>query len=211
MRIVFALILGTFISISLFFGMHLMISSDNKKVEENKKIPHLVYLMDKEETKIQKKKRVKPKEPPKKKIVKKIEIIKTNIKPKINQNVKVKPFHSSIVPQNMDISTISSLSGAKVEAPSISAPKLYDANSLQVLRRVNPKYPRRAKMKKQSGFVQLSFLITKDGQVSNVTVIDSNPKNTFEKASIKAIKKWKFKQSNEAKNATITFNFRLAK
>lgn len=211
MRIVFALFSGVLISIGLFFGMHLMISSDNKQVADNKKIPYLVYLSDKQDTKIEKKKRVKPKEPEKKEPTKKIKIIKTNITPKINQNVKVKPLQSSIAPKVTDISTISSLSGAQVQAPVVSAPTLYDAKSLEILRKVNPKYPRRAKIKKQSGSVQLSFLISKSGSVSNIVVLKSNPKDVFEKAAIKAIKKWKFKQSNEEKNATITFNFRLAK
>lgn len=208
MRVVFALFLGACISVGLFFGMHLMISSDNKKINDNKKAPHLVYLRDKTETKIERKKRVKPKEPPKKEPVKQIKIIKTTI-PKINQKVKVKPLQTN-VPKNLDISTISSLSGAQIEV-SISKPSLYDANSLQVLRRVNPKYPRRAKMKKQEGFVQLQFLISKDGNVSNIVVLNSNPKGAFDKASLKAIKRWRFKSSNEEKNATITFNFRLAR
>lgn len=207
MRIIFALVSGVLISIGLFFGMHLMISSDSKAVKDDKKIPHLVYLRDKTETKVEKKKRVKPKEPPKKEPVKQIKIIKTSV-PKVNQKVKVKPLET-VVPRNLDISAVSSLSGAQV-AVSVARPSLYDANSLQVLRRVNPKYPRRAKMKKQEGSVQLQFLISKDGTVSNIVVLSSKPSGAFDKASIKAIKRWKFKASNEEKNATITFNFRLA-
>lgn len=210
MRILLSLTFGILISVALFFGMHLMISSNNKGFKKTKELPRLVYLSDREETKIEKKKRVKPKEPPKKESLKKIKIIKTNI-PKVNQNVKVKPLQAKVAPRNIDISTISSLSGAQVAAPTISTPTLYDANSLQVLRKVNPKYPRRAKMRRQEGYVQLSFYISKDGVVSNVSVVASKPKGSFEKASVKAIKRWKFKPSKEAKNATITFNFRLAK
>lgn len=211
MRVVVAIVFGVLISIGLFFGMHLMISSDSKYIKETKNNPHLVYLRDKQDTKVQKKKRIKPKKPPKKEPVKKIKIIKTNITPKINKNVKIKPFHSNVVPKSIDISAISSLSGAQVESPTIAEPTFYDANSLQVLRKVNPRYPRRAKMRKLEGSVQLSFLIDKEGNVSNVLIVNSNPKNAFDKVSITAIKKWKFKASNEEKNATITFNFRLAK
>ncbi len=190
--------------------MHLMISSEGKSIKETKKKPHLVYLSEKRDTKIEKKKRIKPKEPPKKEPIKQIKIIKTNI-PKINQKVNVKPL-KTVVPKNIDISAISSLSGAQVaSAVTIEKPSLYDANSLKIVRKVNPRYPRRAKMKKQQGSVQLQFLISKDGSVSNVVVLSSNPKGAFDKASIKAIKRWKFKASSEEKNATITFNFRLAK
>lgn len=188
----------------------MMISSDNNYVKENKRTPHLVYLRDKQEINIENKKRIKPKKIPKKEPLKKIKILKTNIIPKINQNVRVKPLHTNVTPKNIDISAISSLNGAQVDSSAFQ-PTLYDANSLQVLRKVNPRYPRRAMLRKQSGFVQLSFLISKSGKVSNVIINDSNPKNIFEKAAINAIKKWKFKQSNEEKNATITFNFRLEK
>lgn len=49
-----------------------------------------------------------------------------------------------------------------------------------------------------------------------VQVVNSNPKGVFEDEAIKAIKKWRFKPSLEDdkssfKNATITFNFKLAR
>ena len=86
-----------------------------------------------------------------------------------------------------------------------------DANSLMALRKVNPKYPRKAKLKRQEGFVQLAFAINEKGLVSNVKVLDSNPKGTFERNAVRAIKRWKFKQNEVERSASITFNFRLAK
>lgn len=204
MRIFFAIISSVVISIAIFFGMHLMISSDNTVVKESKENRHLVYLREKKDSKIERKKRVKPKEPIKKPQVKKIKVVKTQLNTKVNNNVKIKPFKA--VTKNIDISTISSLSGAQIE----SGPQtLFDANSLQVLKRVHPKYPRRAKIKKKSGHVQLSFLISQKGEVSNVMVINSTPQGLFEKNAIKAIKRWRFKPTEDSKNATITFNFRL--
>ena len=205
MRLFFALLLSISICVGIFFGMHLMTSSKNSNIANKSETRHLVYLREKTDTNIERKKRVKPKEPPKKPPVKKIKIVKTTVKPKVNQNVKIKPFKA--VAKNIELSKISSLSGAQIE----SAQGFLDANSLRALKRVNPKYPRRAKMKKQDGFVQLAFDIDKGGLVSNVKVIDAKPKGIFEKSSIKAIKRWKFKENEIVRTASITFNFRLAR
>lgn len=185
--------------------MHLMTSSKASNIKDSSQTRHLVYLREKNDTNIERKKRVKPKEPLKKPPVKKIKIVKTNLTPKVNQNVKIKPFKA--VAKNIDISAISSLNGAQVEM----GQTLLDAHSLRALKKVNPKYPRRAKIKRQDGFVQLAFDINTIGIVSNVKVLNSKPKGLFEKNSIKAIKKWKFKSNEFDRSASITFNFRLAR
>ena len=156
-------------------------------------------------TKIQRKKRIKEKEIIKKVVLKKIKLKKAPIDIKTNKNVKIKAF--KMQQERINLSSISSLSGAQIEMNM----SFIDANSLQALRKVNPRYPRRAKIKKLSGFVKLLFTISKEGNVSNVRVLDSNPEDVFNKTSIKAIKRWKFKTTDNIKDATITFNFRLAK
>lgn len=205
MRLFFALLVSVSICVGIFFGMHLMTSSNASNIKESSKTRPLVYLREKNDTNIERKKRVKPKEPLKKPPVKKIKIVKTNLTPKVNQNVKIKPFKA--IAKNIDISAISSLSGAQVEMGG----GLLDANSLRALKKVNPKYPRRAKMKKQGGSVQLAFDINKEGLVSNVKILDSKPKGVFDKSSLRAIKKWKFKPNEFERTASITFNFRLAR
>lgn len=184
--------------------MHLMISSDQEALKDSSQTQHLVYLREKRDTKIQRKKRLKEKEIIKKVVIKKIKLQKAPINIKTNKNIKIKAF--KMTQERISLSSISSLSGAQIEMNM----GFLDANSLQTLRKVNPRYPRRAKIKRLSGFVKLVFTISKEGNVSNVRILDSNPKEMFEKSSIKAIKRWKFKASNENKDATITFNFRLA-
>lgn len=204
MRLLLALLISLGICVGIFFGMHLMTSSDNKTIQDNTQTRHLVYLREKNDTNVERKKRVKPKEPLKKPPPKKIKI-KTVLNTKVNENVKIKPF--KVAAKKIDISAISSLNGAQVEM----SQGFIDANSLQAVRKVNPKYPRRAKVRKQNGFVQLAFNIDEQGLVSNVQVLDSNPKGVFEKSAVRAIKKWKFKTNEFARNASITFNFRLAR
>lgn len=204
MRLLLALILAFSICISIFFGMHLMTNSENSNISKSQQSKHLVFLREKKDSKIERKKRIKPKEPIKKPI-KKIKLIKTKINTKVNDNVKIKPFKVQTKP--IDISAISSLNGAQIEMRS----GFLDANSLMALRKVNPKYPRKAKLKRLEGFVQLAFAINEKGLVSNVKVLDSNPKGTFERNAVRAIKRWKFKQNEVERSASITFNFRLAK
>ena len=40
--------------------------------------------------------------------------------------------------------------------------------------------------------VKVAFTITKEGRVANPRVLSSNPVGVFDKAALRAIKKWKF-------------------
>lgn len=205
MRLFFSFFISIIITVAIFFGMQQMISSNNKLQKETKQNPHLVYLRDKKETEIKKKSRIKPKKPPKEIQPKRIKIVQPKMNTKINKNIRIKPLR--INHEKIDISSISSLSGAQVELGT----ELLDANMLIANIRVNPRYPRRAKIRKQEGFVKLKFTINANGSVSKPIIIASKPKGYFEEASLKAIKRWKFKPLDGTKDATITFNFRLAK
>lgn len=207
MRVFIAIIFSLVISIAMFVLMQKMTSADSEAVKEQTNPIQLTYLRDKKDTNIERKKRIKPKEPIKKVEPKNLKF-KAELNQKLNKNVKVKPL---AVNTNIDISSVNALSGAQIAVGA----NLFDANMLNALKRVNPRYPRKAKIRRQEGFVQLVFKIDSSGFVSDVEVVDSNPKGVFEEASIKAIKRWRFKPSKDDvpgsfKNATITFNFRLA-
>lgn len=208
MRILIAVAVSFIISVGMFILMQKMTSTQSEAIKKETKPVELNFLRDKKDTVVEKKQRVKPKEPVKKVEPKKLDM-KTNLNQELNKNVKIKPLDIS---QNIDISSINSLTGAQINVGS----NLLDANMLTALKRVNPRYPRRAKIKRQEGFVQLAFKIDSSGFVSEVQVVDSNPKGVFDEEASKAIKKWRFKPAKDDipgsfKNATITFNFRLAK
>ena len=203
MRILYSFLSATFISIAIFFGMQQMISANNNIVKEKTKPIFLNYLRDKKDSQIKEEKRVKPKEPIKKIEPKKLDIVKTKMT-KINQDVKIKPIS---IAKNNDLSSISSLNGAKISVDT----GLFDANLLQTISRINPIYPRKAKLRNKEGFVQLQFHISQEGRVSNAVVIKADPKGYFENSAIRAINKWRFKPSHSEKDATITFNFRMTK
>ncbi|RYA24159.1 hypothetical protein CRU96_04495 [Malaciobacter halophilus] len=208
MRVIIAICLSFFISVGMFLLMQKMTTTQSDVVKKESNPIQLTYLRDKKDTHIEKKKRVKPKEPVKKVEPKKLDL-KTNLNKKLDKNMKIKPL---AVNPNIDISSINSLNGAQIELGS----NLLDANMLTAITRVNPRYPRRAKIRRKEGFVQLAFKIDSSGFVSDVKVMKSNPEGVFERAAIKAMKRWRFKPSKDDvagtfKNATITFNFRLAR
>lgn len=57
---------------------------------------------------------------------------------------------------------------------------------------VAPEYPRAARRRNITGAVNLAFTITTDGRVRAVSVIKSEPSETFDQAAIDAVEQWRF-------------------
>lgn len=81
--------------------------------------------------------------------------------------------------------------------------------------RVNPKYPMDALRNGLQGWVVLVFDINEIGEVTNVKVIDSEPKRVFDNAAKKALKKWKYKAKSvngkevKQRNLTVQLDFNM--
>lgn len=60
------------------------------------------------------------------------------------------------------------------------------------LTRVSPKYPVSAARQRKEGWVQVSFVVDEQGDVIDPVIHDSSGVHGFEKASLNAIKKWKY-------------------
>lgn len=62
----------------------------------------------------------------------------------------------------------------------------------QIVSRVEPLYPRRARQREITGEVVLKFLVDEQGEVKKATVVSAEPKGVFEDSAVSAVKKWRF-------------------
>ncbi len=82
---------------------------------------------------------------------------------------------------------------AQKQPPSGSKLTTVSANTLQTLKPLRPDYPPAALERGTEGWVDLSFTVTAEGKVADVTVIDSNPKKTFDLAASNAAYRVRYK------------------
>ena len=59
--------------------------------------------------------------------------------------------------------------------------------------RVQPLYPERAAQRGIEGWVLLEFTISETGRVEDPAVSDADPANIFDRAALRAIRRWKYK------------------
>ncbi|MCF2947526.1 energy transducer TonB [Paraglaciecola aquimarina] len=87
--------------------------------------------------------------------------------------------------------------------------------SAKPIERVPPKFPLRAAKQGQEGWVKMSFVIDKQGNVVEPIIEDSSGIKGFEKAAISAIKQWKYDpaiqdgKAIEQCKSTVQLDFRL--
>jgi periplasmic protein TonB len=77
-------------------------------------------------------------------------------------------------------------------APAVPTPALENRN-FQLARKVEASYPQRALRQRLEGWVELSFTITASGDVTDVKVVDSQPRREFDREAVRALSQWKFK------------------
>ena len=56
-----------------------------------------------------------------------------------------------------------------------------------------PNYPEAAKADRTSGWVDVEYLISPQGETSNISVIASSPAGVFDKAALEAVDTWRFR------------------
>jgi protein TonB len=73
----------------------------------------------------------------------------------------------------------------------------YEMNQLDEpltpLAKIPPIYPGRAKRRGIEGFVEVEFVVNKQGVVENILILKSDPPEAFDSTVIKTVSKWRFK------------------
>ena len=174
MRIIISLVLGLFVTFALFVFMDILISSDQRPTDPPSPTPVIDIISDPPETKPIEKPRLEPKTKP-------------VVRPEVEKIVNNEAGPDSIDTQ-VDIEK-PSLSKANLTGPNLAPP---DGEATPIVR-VEPRYPIKAAREGKEGWVRLRFTITEIGSVDDVEVLEAEPKRTFDKAAMKALKKWKYK------------------
>lgn len=63
----------------------------------------------------------------------------------------------------------------------------------RVIRAASPQYPLKAERDKITGYIKLRFVVTKDGNAIDTTVVESSPEGVFDKSALEAIESYRFK------------------
>ncbi len=189
-RLPLSMISAVVIVVGIFFVLHGMIQVGVCPHLDGEKLCMVDFVRLKKEQILTKKERVKPKKPkPEKK----------PLKPKVNIQKDVKtdqrPLHHEKLDIDLpiDLVAVSALGDAVVSGGGEMAINTH----VIPLARVNPIYPKRAKMMKMEGYVKLAFTITTQGTVKDVEIVESQPANLFDASARRALLKWKFKPKME--------------
>lgn len=62
-------------------------------------------------------------------------------------------------------------------------------------RYVPPEYPSGARRRGVEGWVELEYTVNEEGKVEDISIADAQPRNTFERAAINALRRWEYEAS----------------
>ncbi|MDX1403091.1 MAG: TonB family protein [Woeseiaceae bacterium] len=100
------------------------------------------------------------------------------------------PTEQLVARDDLPTMTLPLRAGMSSEPP--PSPTTVPISSLTRTNYVAPEYPRAAQRRNLSGSVDLVFTVSTVGNVKDVTVVSAEPDDTFNKAAIDAVSKWRF-------------------
>ncbi len=68
-----------------------------------------------------------------------------------------------------------------------------ESSNIKPLDRVEPAFPKEASIKGIEGFVLVRFDVNEEGRPENISVVEADPRNMFEKEAKNAVRKWHYK------------------
>ena len=173
-RYAVGVLLGLVVTFALFTLMRVLIHNDENPLNEAKNYRIADFLRVQEDEQVELKDR-KPKPPP---------------PPDEPPPDMIKPqFDSSDVSQGVDIGAVAVNVDLNVDAGGGFSS---DGEYLPIVK-VAPIYPRRAQTRGIEGYCIVEYTVTKNGSIRDPQAIDCQPAGIFERASLKASLKFKYK------------------
>lgn len=181
-RLLFSLLAGGVISGALLWVMQWMLLHKTLELQADRKRPVMEFVRLKRDSETRVRERMQPEPepepeaaPPAKPEMRPLELSRPVVRaPSMNYSVPDLPL---------------SLDGPYI-GPVRQGPPDRD---FMAISRVPPQYPFRAQRRGIEGWVKVSLLITEQGTVQDVVVLESKPEGIFDQAAAKAVMKWKFK------------------
>ncbi len=209
-RIICSLLLGLIIVLALFWGMQYLIMNNQQDLKPTDNQSRFNIGRIKHESKTQTKERQVPNKPKPK---------KRPAQPKMKAYTAQV---SKVAAPDMDMPNLdiplhtSNFSGSVLSGQNIKMGAGAISTSVIPLVRIPPQYPMRAANRRIQGWVKVEFTITTKGKVKDAVVIDAKPNSIFNRAALKAIKRWIFKPliiAGEAQEqrAVQTLEFKLSR
>lgn len=169
-------------SVLVSFGIVYLMSAlvDSKDTDAGLKIenPEITFTRSIKDSDLNQRKRVAPNKPKKPEAPPKT--------PKIVTASKEKPQTDALALPNPDMSL-----NLKGNIPFLGGGS--GNGEIMPIVRILPQMPRKAAMKGIEGYVVVKFTVTKSGTTKNISIVEANPANIFNRAAKKAILKWKYK------------------
>ncbi len=197
-------VLGIIISLALFWLMQMMISNNQQGFKKTENVQMTEFVRLKRDTKLQTKDRKIPDEPPppeKRPPPPKMQMQQVHV---THNNAPQMDMPNLDIPLQTNAFSGSLISGVQMGVGGIST-------GLIPLHRVPAIYPMRAAKRKIEGWVKVKFTITKEGTVKDAVVVEAHPGKTFNRAALKAIRRWKFKPQMIAGEAFEQFAVQVLK
>ena len=107
--------------------------------------------------------------------------------PVVAQNVQ-RPAPQQLPPVQTSVpaSSTTRTSGGQTQPENVAVSELNRTNY------VGPEYPRAARRRNITGVVEVQFTVTTDGRVRSMSILRSEPGDTFDQAAMDAVEQWRF-------------------
>ncbi|MEM6532005.1 MAG: energy transducer TonB [Myxococcota bacterium] len=171
------------ITFLMFLGMRALIEGARREADGTKRASLGDFIRLPTESVVNQKTREIPKrEPPP----------KTPPPPQLSSVTDSKPTTIKNTPNNFSSNSFAGSSNFKPIGGLNAGSAPADSEATPVVR-VQPVYPQRAAERGVEGFVTVKFRVGTAGQVVSPKIIASEPPGMFDRAALKAVRKWKYK------------------